>query len=117
MRGKLFRSRIRERTISLRFPGIILGVLRLEVSLYNVGRGDYEYQGGKLFCLNYVQEFGLSSLPSFYCVLRVYLHTQKRNPVSYIIHSESFKKQNKKHETHSLFVSVKSYSFESGKFS
>ncbi len=30
------RSRIHERTISLRFPGIILKVLRLEVSLYNV---------------------------------------------------------------------------------
>ncbi len=30
------RSRIHERTISLRFVGIILGVLRLEVSVYNV---------------------------------------------------------------------------------
>jgi hypothetical protein len=30
------RRRIRERTISLRFLGIILGVLRLEVSVYNV---------------------------------------------------------------------------------
>jgi hypothetical protein len=30
------RSRIHERTIMLRFLGIILGVLRLEVSVYNV---------------------------------------------------------------------------------
>ncbi len=30
------RSRIRELTISLRFLGIILGVLRLDVSVYNV---------------------------------------------------------------------------------
>jgi hypothetical protein len=30
------RSRIHERTISWRFPGIILRVLRLEVSVYNV---------------------------------------------------------------------------------
>jgi hypothetical protein len=30
------RSRIHERTISLRFLGIILSVLRLEVSVYNV---------------------------------------------------------------------------------
>ncbi len=30
------RSRIHERTISLRFLGIILRVLRLEISLYNV---------------------------------------------------------------------------------
>jgi hypothetical protein len=32
----LYRSRIHERTISLRFLGIILRVLRLEVSIYNV---------------------------------------------------------------------------------
>ncbi len=31
-----YRSRIHERTISLRFLGIILRVLRLEVSLYKV---------------------------------------------------------------------------------
>jgi hypothetical protein len=30
-----YRSRIHERTISLRFLGIILRVLRLEVSVYN----------------------------------------------------------------------------------
>jgi hypothetical protein len=64
------RSRIHERTISLRFPDIILRVLRLEVSVYNVyitnqfqtlllffwgggggkirGRCDCEQQGGKL---------------------------------------------------------------------
>ncbi len=33
---KMYRSRIRERTISLRFPGIILRLLRLEVPVYNV---------------------------------------------------------------------------------
>ncbi len=32
----LYRSRIHEHTISLRFLGIILRVLRLEVSVYNV---------------------------------------------------------------------------------
>jgi hypothetical protein len=64
------RSRIHERTISLRFHGIILRVLRLEISMINVyitlqtsfkpllpgvaggenfvRRGDCEYQGGKL---------------------------------------------------------------------
>jgi hypothetical protein len=56
----LDRSRIHERTISLRFMGILLRVLRLEVSVYNVyitnkfqtilllksvSRGDCEYQG------------------------------------------------------------------------
>jgi hypothetical protein len=30
-----YRSRFHERTISLRFLGVILGVLRLEVSVYN----------------------------------------------------------------------------------
>jgi len=61
------------------FLGIIVRVLRLEVSVYNayitnqfqttfaqggrgvksVSRGDCEYKGGKLFfCPNYVQEFG-----------------------------------------------------------
>ncbi len=64
----LFSSRIHERIVSLRFLGIILRVLRLEVSVYNVNitnqfqpaftqggrgvksvsRGDSEYQGGKL---------------------------------------------------------------------
>jgi hypothetical protein len=33
---RLSRSRIHERTVSLRFLGIILRVLRLEVSVYNV---------------------------------------------------------------------------------
>jgi hypothetical protein len=32
----MYRSRIHERTISLRFLGIILRVIRLEVSVYNV---------------------------------------------------------------------------------
>jgi hypothetical protein len=73
------KSRIHERTILLRFLGIILRVLRLETSVYyvyitnllkatfaqggrkSVSRGDCEHQGGKLFrlCPNYVQEFGL----------------------------------------------------------
>ncbi len=35
-RGYEYWSRIHERTISLRFLGIILRVLRLEVSVYNV---------------------------------------------------------------------------------
>jgi hypothetical protein len=30
------RSRIHERIISLKFPGIILGVLKIEISVYNV---------------------------------------------------------------------------------
>jgi len=61
------RSRIHERAISLRFLGIILRVLRLEVSVFNVyitnqfqttlaqgegiksvRRGDFEPHGGKL---------------------------------------------------------------------
>jgi hypothetical protein len=72
----------------LRFLGIILRVIRLEVFLYDVyitnqfqtnfahgvggggsktiSRGDCEKQGGKLFCPNYVQEFGLWSLVSEY---------------------------------------------------
>jgi hypothetical protein len=74
------RSQILERT--MRFLGIILGVLRLcffiqclhykTVSNHFSGgwagvnfdnRGDCEKQGGKLFCPNdYVQEFGLWSL-------------------------------------------------------
>ena len=66
------RIRIHERTITLRFLGIILRVLRLEVSVYNVyitnqfqttfaqgggggiksvSRGDCEEQGGKLLRL------------------------------------------------------------------
>ncbi len=66
------RSRIHERTISLRFLGIILRVLRREVSIYHVYitnqiqatfafRGDCEQQGEKLFRLfsQYVQVFGL----------------------------------------------------------
>ncbi len=79
-----YRSRILA-TISLRFLGIILRVLRLEVSIYNVyitnqfqatllkkegegvksiSRGDCEYQGGKLLrlCPNYVQEFCLCTV-------------------------------------------------------
>jgi hypothetical protein len=72
-------AKIHERTISLRFLGTILRVLRIEVSGYNVyitnqflcsrgergfksiSRGDCEYQGEKLLglCPNYVQEFGL----------------------------------------------------------
>jgi hypothetical protein len=71
-----------EHTISLRILGIILRVLSLEVSVYNVyitnlfqttfaqggrgviksvSKGDCEYKGGKLLRLlsNYVQEFGL----------------------------------------------------------
>jgi hypothetical protein len=35
-KGHLSRNRIHERTISLRFPGIILRVLRLEACDYNV---------------------------------------------------------------------------------
>ncbi len=38
----LYRNRIHERTISLRFPGIILGVLRLQVSVWisvTIGKG------------------------------------------------------------------------------
>jgi hypothetical protein len=78
----VYRSQIHERTIWLRFLGIILKGLRLEVSLYNVyitnqfqtnfARGG---GGGGVkplvevavhrensidFCPNYVQEFGLS---------------------------------------------------------
>jgi hypothetical protein len=83
------RSRIHELTISLRFLGIILGVLRLEVSVYNVyitnqfqttfaQGGGGVWEGGGLnqlvevtvnskeenssdFCPNYVLEFGLRS--------------------------------------------------------
>ncbi len=63
------------------FPGKILRVLRLVVSVYNVyinarGReGDYNLilevtvnskeENSKDFCPNYVQEFGLCSLTSF----------------------------------------------------
>ncbi len=71
------RSRIHEPTVSLRFPGTILRVLRLEGSIYivhilhisfkphflkSISRGDCEQQGGKLLRLQsqYVQEFGLS---------------------------------------------------------
>jgi hypothetical protein len=74
------RSRIYENKISLRFLGIILRVLKLEVSVYNVfitnqfqttfARGGGGGGGNPLvemtvnskeenFCLNYVQEFGL----------------------------------------------------------
>ncbi len=70
----------------MRFLGIILRVLRLKVSVYNVyitnqfqatfaqrggvSRGDCEKQGGKLLrlCPNYVQEFGL-------CIL-LYIYTK-----------------------------------------
>ncbi len=73
-------SRIHERTISLRFLGIILIVLRLEVSVYNVyttnqfqttfvqGGGDplvevtvNSEENSEDFCPNFVQEFGLCS--------------------------------------------------------
>jgi hypothetical protein len=40
--GKPSRSRIHERTISLRMLGIILRVFRLEVSVYNRGKGEEE---------------------------------------------------------------------------
>ncbi len=63
----MYRRRIHERTISLRFLGIFLRVLRLEVSVYItnqffcsggggrggklIRRGDCEWQGGKLLIL------------------------------------------------------------------
>ncbi len=73
------RSRIHERTISLRFRGIILRVLRLEVSAFkayitNQFQPTFARGGGgikpvirsamnskeeKDFCSNYVKEFGL----------------------------------------------------------
>jgi hypothetical protein len=40
------RSRIHERTTSLRFLGIILRVLKLEVSVYNVYFSNHLLQGG-----------------------------------------------------------------------
>jgi hypothetical protein len=80
-----FRSRIHERTILLRFLGIIVRVLKHEVSVHNVyitsqfqkplllkggvgvksiSRDDCECKGenSEDFCPNYVQEFGLRSL-------------------------------------------------------
>jgi hypothetical protein len=35
-KAKVYRSRIHERSISLRFLGIILRVIRVEISVYNV---------------------------------------------------------------------------------
>jgi hypothetical protein len=81
----MYRSRIQERTMSLIFLGIILRVLRLEVSVYNVfitkqyqpsfawgggggvgvksiSRSDCEQQGGKLYSPNYVYKFGLGQI-------------------------------------------------------
>ncbi len=88
--GTGFRSRIHECTISLRFLGIILRVLRFEVSIYNVninnrfqttfpqgGRGrvinplvevtmNSKEENSQEFCLNYVKEFGLPKLKSYF---------------------------------------------------
>jgi hypothetical protein len=81
----LTQSRIHERTISLRFLGIILRVLRLEVSIYNVYiinqvQSPFAREGGgplvevtvnskeensKVFCPNYFREFGLWCHPGF----------------------------------------------------
>jgi hypothetical protein len=81
----MYISRIHERTISFKFLGIILKVLRLEVSVYNVYITNYSFKkiflkrGGvglksvvevtvnnkeensEYFCPNYVHEFGFST--------------------------------------------------------
>jgi hypothetical protein len=79
----LSRSRINEPTVLMRFLGIILRVLRLQVSVYNVyitnqfqpaftqggrgvksvSRGDSEYQGGKL--LRVLSQLRLRIRPQF----------------------------------------------------
>ncbi len=62
------RSRIHERTISLRFVGVILTVLRLLLGGWGVGGGGVKTlvevtlnkeKNSSDFCPNYVQEFGL----------------------------------------------------------
>jgi hypothetical protein len=71
----VYRSRIHERTISLRFLGIILRVRRLKVAnqfqtTFAQGKGggvksvgevtvDSKEENSEHFCPNYVQEFGL----------------------------------------------------------
>jgi hypothetical protein len=90
LRLKMFRpppspswSTIHKRTISSRFLGIILRVLRLEVSLQPVSTHFFQRKGGRRysplvevtvtskeenssdFCPNYVQEFSLSKFKLF----------------------------------------------------
>jgi hypothetical protein len=59
---KIYSSQIHEHKFFLKFLGIILEVLRLEVSIYNVYitnkfQAPFSYD----FCPNYVQEFDLSA--------------------------------------------------------
>jgi hypothetical protein len=73
-----YRSRIHKRTISLRFLGMILKVLRLQVSVYNV-------YITKQFHTTFAQ--GVGGVKSFSrgdCELRILsqLHSRLRSPIS-----------------------------------
>ncbi len=92
------RSRIHECTISLRFLGIILRVLRLEVYPYNVCFIPLfslvevtvnKEENSSDFCPNYVQEFGIWIGTAFPCVCvfvtRPNLQTWKRKKQHYLV--------------------------------